>query len=163
VENPRPLLRNTRRPLVHSRPTEPEFATYSGLGPEMLDNIAFEHGAGVYPMRYGRVNDGIRGTDASLPHMESMGDRIKQLREAKGFTQAELARRLDVGRAAVNKWENGETANIENATFLLLCVELGTDPPYLVWGPDRWPEKRPPAPEDTGSSGRFRIGGKRRS
>jgi transcriptional regulator with XRE-family HTH domain len=95
--------------------------------------------------------------------MESMGDRIRQLREAKGLSQAELGRRLDVGRAAVNKWENGETSNIENATFLLLCVELGTDPAYLVWGADRWPEKGPPPPEDTAASGRFRIGGKRRT
>jgi DNA-binding transcriptional regulator YiaG len=129
----------------------------------MLNGVLLSHSPGSYPIGDHRVNDGRRTSRAQFVPMESMGDRIKQLREAKGLSQAELGRRLDVGRAAVNKWENGETANIENATFLLLCVELGTDPAYLVWGPDRWPEKRPAAPEDTSSSGRFRIGGKRRS
>ena len=36
------------------------------------------------------------------------GETIKRLREAKGMTQAELARRLDVGDKAVSKWETGK-------------------------------------------------------
>jgi DNA-binding XRE family transcriptional regulator len=128
----------------------------------VLDNVFLEHGDIAYPMRYGAVNDGIRGRVASSPVMETMGDRIKQLREAKGISQAELARRLDVTRAAAQKWESGDTANIENATFLLLCVELGTDPAYLVWGPDRYPDKKPPPTSDTSGTGRFRIGSGRR-
>ena len=36
------------------------------------------------------------------------GETIKRLREAKGMTQAELARRLDVGDKAVSKWEIGK-------------------------------------------------------
>ena len=35
------------------------------------------------------------------------GETIKRLREAKGMTQAELARKLDVGDKAVSKWETG--------------------------------------------------------
>lgn len=34
-------------------------------------------------------------------------DRIKELRENKGITQAELARHLSVTRASVNAWEMG--------------------------------------------------------
>lgn len=33
--------------------------------------------------------------------------RIRQLREATGMTQAELAKRLDVTRSSVNAWESG--------------------------------------------------------
>ncbi len=32
---------------------------------------------------------------------------IKQLREARGWTQAELARRLNISRNGVNTWEQG--------------------------------------------------------
>ena len=34
-------------------------------------------------------------------------DRIKTLREARGWTQAELARRLNMTRNGVNSWEQG--------------------------------------------------------
>lgn len=34
-------------------------------------------------------------------------DRIKALRETRGWTQAELARRLNITRNGVNSWEQG--------------------------------------------------------
>ena len=34
-------------------------------------------------------------------------DRIKQLREEKGYTQAELAKQLGITRSSVNAWEMG--------------------------------------------------------
>ena len=34
-------------------------------------------------------------------------DRIRALREARGLTQAELARRLNITRNGVNSWEQG--------------------------------------------------------
>lgn len=34
-------------------------------------------------------------------------DKIKMLREVKGWTQAELARRLGITRNGVNSWEQG--------------------------------------------------------
>ena len=34
-------------------------------------------------------------------------DKIRQLRENYGFSQAELARRLDVTRSSINAWESG--------------------------------------------------------
>lgn len=34
-------------------------------------------------------------------------DRIRALREARGWTQAELARRLNIARNGVNSWEQG--------------------------------------------------------
>ena len=38
---------------------------------------------------------------------EMTSDRIKALREARGWTQAELARRLSITRNGVNSWEQG--------------------------------------------------------
>lgn len=37
-------------------------------------------------------------------------ERIKDLREKAGYSQAELARRLDVTRSSVNAWEMGLSA-----------------------------------------------------
>lgn len=114
-------------------------------------------------MRYGRVNDGIQPLAPSSVGMETMGDRIKQLLLAQGITQAELARRVGVTRAAVQKWISGDTANMENAALLLTARELHTDAAYLVWGADRKPPGAPPTPQDdTSTTGRFRLGGKRR-
>jgi transcriptional regulator with XRE-family HTH domain len=39
--------------------------------------------------------------------MKMTADRIKALREARGWTQAELARRLNITRNGVNSWEQG--------------------------------------------------------
>ncbi len=41
-----------------------------------------------------------------------MGDRIKQLRLAKGITQEELGKIVGVKKAAVQKWESGMTKNL---------------------------------------------------
>lgn len=38
-----------------------------------------------------------------------VADRIKELREQMGFTQAELAKRLRITRSSVNAWEMGIT------------------------------------------------------
>jgi transcriptional regulator with XRE-family HTH domain len=39
--------------------------------------------------------------------MKMTADRIRALREARGWTQAELARRLNITRNGVNSWEQG--------------------------------------------------------
>ena len=63
-----------------------------------------------------------------------VADRIKALRETKGYTQAELAKRLGVTRSSVNAWELGisvpstqyivELATIfDVSTDYLLCVD----------------------------------------
>ena len=36
-----------------------------------------------------------------------IAERIKALREARGWTQAELARRMNITRNGVNSWEQG--------------------------------------------------------
>jgi transcriptional regulator with XRE-family HTH domain len=69
--------------------------------------------------------------------METLGTRIKQLREAKNYTQSELGKLLGVTKSAVSQWENDQSANIKLVEFLHLCRILGTDPYYLVFGADR--------------------------
>lgn len=72
--------------------------------------------------------------------MQTMGDRIKLLRESKNWTQGELAGRLTARGAkvtisAISQWERGETKDIKLRLFLALVAELGTTHEYLVHGP----------------------------
>lgn len=65
---------------------------------------------------------------------EMISDRIKEIREAQGMTQAGLASKLGVTRSSVNAWELGisvpstqyvvELANVlKVSTDYLLCVD----------------------------------------
>lgn len=83
-----------------------------------------------------------------------MGDRIRTLRQSKGWTLDELAARLTrrgvkVTFSAISQWERGETQNIKLPTFLALVDELGTTHEYLVHGPSE--------PGGRDSTGRFRT------
>jgi transcriptional regulator with XRE-family HTH domain len=68
---------------------------------------------------------------------ETMGDRIKVLRQARNLTQEQLADRVGVTKSAVSQWEGGNVANIKLQTFFRLLEILQTDYQYLVFGPDR--------------------------
>lgn len=64
---------------------------------------------------------------------EELGQRIQQLRKAKGFSQEELADRVGVSRQAVSKWESGQTApDLER--LLAVSRQLGTTTDYLLTG-----------------------------
>lgn len=66
-----------------------------------------------------------------------MGQRIREMREQKEWTQAELARRIGVSRATVNQWESGRIKNIRLRTVLKVVSVLGTTLQYLVLGPSQ--------------------------
>lgn len=76
--------------------------------------------------------------------MQTMGERIKLLREAKNLSQEGLGQILGVSRAAVSLWELGNTKNIKNLTMLRLVEVLGTSQEYLLFGPkaERGPSGR---------------------
>ncbi len=71
--------------------------------------------------------------------MDTLGSRIKQLRQARGLTQPQLGKLVGVTKSAISQWESEATANIKLPQFLELCRILGTDPYYLVFGNDRQP------------------------
>lgn len=73
---------------------------------------------------------------SAMENLETMGDRIRMLREAKGYTQTQLGDLCGVSKSAVSQWERNETANIKLQTFLTLLEVLGTRYEYLLKGPD---------------------------
>lgn len=90
------------------------------------------------------VKDAGLGVVYAWP-METMGDRIRQLRIARGLTQPALGALCGgVTKSAVSQWEDGSTENIKLRTFIRLCEVLQTDPQYLIWGAERAPASSPP-------------------
>lgn len=60
-----------------------------------------------------------------------LNDRIRQLREAGGLTQVELARRLSVTKQSVSNWENN---NIQPSVEIVVAIAdfFGVTVDYLL-------------------------------
>lgn len=63
----------------------------------------------------------------------TIGQRITMLRKERNISQAELAKRLDVSRQAVSKWEQGQSSP-DTAKLIQLAEILGTEVEYLATG-----------------------------
>jgi HTH-type transcriptional regulator/antitoxin HipB len=100
-----------------------------------------EHASG-YSMLKPDATDAKESLAYAAPIMQTMGDRIRQLRTARGWSQSELAGRVGVTVGAISQWELGSTKNIKLETFIKLCDELATDFHYLIFGPTRKPPPR---------------------
>jgi len=70
-------------------------------------------------------------------HMETMGDRIKRLRVARGYTQEAFGQLVGVTKSAVSQWEDGSSKNVKLETFVRVLEVLHTDANYLIWGDSR--------------------------
>lgn len=113
----------------------------SSTAPKMRLGGLGKHEAEAYSMLECKLKDavGLRAYD-SRP-METMGQRIKRLREARGWTQSQLAELTGVTVSAVSQWELDQTENVKLVPFLRLSKVLETDPHYLVFGPERGAEE----------------------
>lgn len=74
----------------------------------------------------------------------TMGQRIRECRRSKDFTQKELAEKLNVKEAAVSKWESGVVENIPRSTIKTMADLLEVHPCYLMgFSDDPNPPKGP--------------------
>lgn len=70
----------------------------------------------------------------------SLGTRIKELRQISGLSQEELGNRVGVRRAAINKYEKGSVTNIPITTIEKLANIFEVSPSYLMgWVDDGVP------------------------
>ena len=63
----------------------------------------------------------------------NIGERIMALRKEKSISQTELAKRLNVSRQAVSKWEQG-TSSPDTGRLIQLAEILGPEVEYLATG-----------------------------
>lgn len=125
-------------PLAHSALGNAQGLSGGGLGPPEIGNdVGFSHDLRKYSMLNLEVKDAVPNVAYARSPMETMGDRIKQLRKARNLTQEEFAKRVGVTKSAVSQWEDGSTKNLKLDTFLRVLEALGTDAEFLIFGPDR--------------------------
>lgn len=72
----------------------------------------------------------------------SIGERITQLRKQSGMSQLELAKRMEVSRQAVSKWEMDQSSP-DTLNLIRLSDVLDTDVEYLATGRQNM-GRRPP-------------------
>lgn len=96
-----------------------------------------KHGPGDYSILESNFKDAASLLPYASGHMETMGQRIKRMREARGWNQTQLADMVGVTFSAVSQWERDETENVKLLPFLRLAKLFETDPHYLVFGPSR--------------------------
>ena len=58
--------------------------------------------------------------------------RVKELRDAKEWSQAELAEKAGIRRATLSAIETNQTKGIDFETLECLAKALGCDPGYLI-------------------------------
>ena len=66
--------------------------------------------------------------------MNEIGTRIRQMREARGLTQAELGQRAGVTAAAVSQWENRQTKGLKGSSLIRAAEALGVEVKDLMEG-----------------------------
>jgi DNA-binding transcriptional regulator YiaG len=124
-------------PLVYGALSAAQGVGGGGLGTEVSDNVGFSHDLRKYSMLNLQVKDAVQTRPYAFLAMETMGDRIKQLRRARNLTQEQFAQAVGVTKSAVSQWEDGSTKNLKLATFLLVLEVLATDAEFLIYGPER--------------------------
>jgi transcriptional regulator with XRE-family HTH domain len=64
--------------------------------------------------------------------MTPLSVRIQELREVKGWSQAELARQSGVPQSMISRLEAGTPQSVHLASLEKLAKALGCDPGYLI-------------------------------
>jgi DNA-binding XRE family transcriptional regulator len=131
--------RNSVFPLIDRR-----HATNRAKGPGYASSatknsfgIGDKHCREAYSILESNFKDAVPPSQYPLLAMETMGQRIRRMRDQKGWTQDELANLVGVTVSAVSQWELDQTENLKLLPFLRLSKLFDTDPHYLVFGPGR--------------------------
>ena len=82
-------------------------------------------------------------TDKGVIQMTT-GEKIKMLREQRGYTLEELGKRVGVGKSTVRKWETGFIENMGRDKIASLADVFGVSPNYFILED----EKMPTTPKD---------------
>ncbi len=73
--------------------------------------------------------------------MGILQDRIKESRLSRNMTLKEIAEKLNVKEATMQRYESGEIKNIKHETIVSLAEILGVTPAYLMgWEDEKAPE-----------------------
>ncbi len=74
----------------------------------------------------------MRAQQSHLTPPGIFGQRVRELREQRGLTQAELGRRAGFDRTTINKIERGSRGDVTISQLFTFAEALGTSPIYLL-------------------------------
>ena len=77
-------------------------------------------------------------SDVNAKDLRKMGQRIREAREASGFSQEDLGDAIKLTRSSVSLWEKGRSIP-EDENLQLLAEVLKTTPEYLLTGKGKPP------------------------
>ena len=68
------------------------------------------------------------------------GEKIRLLREQRGYSLEELGKRVGVGKSTVRKWETGLIENMGRDKIARLSDVFGVSPTYLINDDEEMPD-----------------------
>lgn len=68
------------------------------------------------------------------PDMAALGERIRLLREMKGWTQGDLERESGVEQSSISNYESGKRAGVPLANIMRIADALGSPIQFLAYG-----------------------------
>lgn len=77
------------------------------------------------------------------------GEKIRLLREQRGYTLEELGKRVGVGKSTVRKWETGLIENMGRDKIARLSEVFGVSPTYLINDDEKMPDTQTSAGQNT--------------
>lgn len=86
-----------------------------------------------------------------------LGERIRQLREANGWSQGFLARKIGVSRPSVTQWESGDTKNLKHKNLIALSKAFSISLEQLLTGKNHHHVAEEQAPYNAGLTEEERI------
>lgn len=88
---------------------------------------------------------------------DTPGERIRALRETKGWTQVQLAKRASVAQPSLSQIETGDTRSLRGQTLMGLAKALEVNPHWILTGRDTPVEPQPLTVEESELVGIFRT------
>lgn len=86
----------------------------------------------------------------------NLAERLQDLRKAAGYSQEEVAERLEVSRQAVSKWESAQgNPEVENIIKLAEMFHVSTD--FILLGREREAAAVPPQKTGLGKEARIAV------
>lgn len=127
-------------PLVHRGPIQPDQIAESRLAASFSDDLCKDFVSHDAPMYSGAIvmsSETILANNSHGNHlaaaMTGMGERLKQMREAMGWSQPFVAEKLHVTRGAVSNWETEKNEiDPKNLEALASLYEVSVD--YILLG-----------------------------
>ena len=82
-----------------------------------------------------RIKHACPGTAVACRTMgTTLGQRIREAREARGWSQLRLGESVGVSRAAVSQWESGESKGLRPENLVAAARALAVNVEWLVTG-----------------------------